>query len=61
MFHIHGIPETIVSDNGSIFTSKEFHQFAQLKDIKHITTAPYHSVSNGFAESAVQTIKAGLK
>ena len=31
MFATHGIPEIIVSDNGSVFTSKEFQQFAQMK------------------------------
>ena len=61
MFATHGIPETIVSDNGSVFTSRKFQQFAKLNGIKHITTAPYHPASNGLAERAVQTIKTGLK
>ena len=61
MFATHGIPETIVSDNGSVFTSKEFQQFVQLNGIKHVTTAPYHPASNGLAERAVQTLKIGLK
>ena len=61
MFATHGIPEIIVSDNGSVFTSKEFQQFAQMNGIKHVTTLPYHPVSNGLAERAVQTIKMGLK
>ena len=42
MFATHGIPEIIVSDNGSVFTSKEFQQFVQMNGIKHVTTAPYH-------------------
>ena len=61
MFATHGIPEIIVSDNGSVFTSKEFQQFAQMNGIKHVTTAPYHPASNGLAEWAVQTLKMGLK
>ena len=61
MFATHGIPETIVTDNGSVFTSKEFQQFTDLNGIKHLTTAPYHPASNGLAERAVQTLKTGLK
>ena len=34
MFATHGIPEVIVSDNGSVFTSK---QFVQKNGIKHVT------------------------
>ena len=61
MFATHGIPEIIVSDNGSVFTSKEFQQFAQMNGFKHVTTAPYHPASNGLAERAVKTLKIGLK
>ena len=61
MFATHGIPETLVSDNGSVFTGKEFQQFIRLNSIKHVTTVPYHPASNGLAEQAVQTLKIGLK
>ena len=61
MFATHSIPETIVGDNGSVFTSKEFQQFVQLNGIKHVTSAPYHPASNGLAERAVQTLKIGFK
>ena len=61
MFGTHGISETIVTDNGSVFTSKEFQQFTDLNRIKHLTTAPYRPASNGLAERAVQILKTGLK
>jgi len=61
MFATHGIPETIVTGNGSVFTSHEFQQFMDMNGIKHLTTAPYHPASNGLAERAVQTLKMGLK
>ena len=61
MFATHGIPETIVTDNGFVFTSKEFNHFTDMNGIKHLTTAPYHPASNGLAERAVQTLKTGLK
>ena len=61
MFATHGLPESLVTDNGSVFTSEEFGQFVQLNGVKHIKSAPYHSVSNGLAERTVQTFKEGLK
>ena len=46
MFATHRIPETIVADNGSVFTSSKFQHFMDMNEIKHLTTAPYHQVSN---------------
>ena len=50
MFATHGLPETLVSDNGSVFVSAEFQEFLWRNGIKHIRTAPYHPASNGQAE-----------
>ena len=52
---------TVVSDNGICFCSEELEQFCRANGIKHIKSSPYHSSSNGLAEHAVQTVKAGLK
>ena len=61
MFAQHGIPETVVSDNGPQFTSDEFTQFCLRNGIHHVLVTPYHPSSNGLAERAVQTIKNGIR
>ena len=38
LFATHGVPDTIVSDNDSCFTSRVFKEFATANGIKHITT-----------------------
>ena len=61
IFAIHGLPKTIVTDNGSTFTSTEFQQFLRINGIRHVTSAPYHPSTNGLAERAVQSFKSALK
>ena len=61
IFATHGIPEFLVSDNGSVFTSMEFKNFTQNNGICHTTSAPYYPATNGLAERAVQTFKFFLK
>ena len=59
-FSTHGLPEIIVSDNGSAFTSQEFKVFVKKNGIMHVTSAPYHPSTNGLVERAVQTFKQGM-
>lgn len=56
-----GIPEMLVTDNGTAFTSTEFAQFVKQNGIQHITMSPYHPASNRLAEHAVKTFKEGMK
>ena len=50
VFARFGLPETIVTDNGTSFVSAEFEKFLRGNGIKHITSAPYHPATNGLAE-----------
>ncbi|XP_059054704.1 uncharacterized protein K02A2.6-like [Achroia grisella] len=61
IFAQHGLCETLVSDNGTSFVSKDFEDFLVANKIKHIRTAPYHPATNGQAERMVQTLKNKLK
>ena len=61
LFSQFGLPDILVSDNGSCFTSAEFQDFLLSNGIKHWKSAPYHPSSNGLAEKAVQIVKQGLK
>ena len=61
VFSCHGLPEVLVSDNGTAFTSTEFQTFVQRNGFRHIRSAPYHPATNGLAERAVQTVKNALR
>ena len=60
-FATHGLPDMVVSDNATCFSSGHFKEFCEGNGIVHVTSAPYHAASNGLAERAVQTVKDVLK
>lgn len=60
-FSCHGIPEQVVTDNGTQFTSEAFAIFTKMNGIKHVRSAPYHPASNGLAERFVQSLKRSLQ
>uniref|UniRef100_A0A8R1EPP3 RNA-directed DNA polymerase n=2 Tax=Caenorhabditis japonica TaxID=281687 RepID=A0A8R1EPP3_CAEJA len=61
IFSTHGYPETLVSDNGTQFVSREFASMCEEYGIEHIRSPAFHPQSNGQAERFVDTLKRGLK
>ncbi|UYV77253.1 K02A2.6-like [Cordylochernes scorpioides] len=62
MFARHGIPETVVSDNGTQFgAAREFANFARQYGFQHVTSSPRFPQSNGMAEAGVKIAKLILK
>ena len=57
IFSRQGIPDTLVSDNASCFTSESFSEFLIKHGIKHLTPPPYSPSSNGQAERGVRVVK----
>ena len=61
IFSRHGIPKTLLSDNGPQSIANEYKQFAQTWDFEHKTSSPHFPQSNGLVERQVQTVKHTLK
>lgn len=56
-FACWGIPEELVSDNGTQFKSAMFDKFKAEYGFKHTTSSPHHPQTNGSAESGVRISK----
>ncbi len=56
-FARYGIPEVLVSDNGTQFTSQDFNEFTATYGFEHVRSSPHHHQSNGKAEAAVKQAK----
>ena len=57
IFHEHGIPERLISDNGPQYSSEEFRVFSARYEFDHVTSSQLYPQSNGFIERTVQTVK----
>ena len=49
-----GISQTITTDQGTMFTSEEFRDFAASMGIKLLNSSPYYAQTNGQAEASNQ-------
>lgn len=56
-----GIPETLISNNGSQYASGVMKDFAKSYGFEHITSNPHFPQGNALAEQTVKTIKGLLK
>ncbi|XP_039291792.1 uncharacterized protein K02A2.6-like [Nilaparvata lugens] len=61
IFSHNGLPEILVSDNATLFTSNDFQAFRKRNGIKQRFIAPGHPATNELAERYVQTFKKKLK
>jgi len=61
MFSRVGIPEEILSDQGSQFLSGVMKEVSRLLSMNQLVTTPYHSMCNGLVERFNGTLKTMLK
>lgn len=60
IFHVYGIPEQIISDNGSQFKASELNAFFTRLGIEHIYTALYSPQANA-SERVNRSLIAGIR
>ena len=53
----YGLPQKVVSDNGTVLVSKELVSFFEHLGITHIRTSNYHPESNGTIKRFHSTLK----
>ena len=56
-----GIPETITTDQGYVFTGQKMVQFAEDTGFKLLTSTPYYAQANGQVEAANENIISIIK
>ncbi|XP_042150102.1 uncharacterized protein LOC121838101 [Ixodes scapularis] len=61
MFARYGVPEEILSDRGSNFTSDLMKEVGRLLSMRHLLTTPYHPMCNGLVERFNGTLKQMLR
>ena len=57
IFSEQGIPEVMICDNGTQFTSAEFQDLSTRYGFRVVTSSPYYPKEHGFIKRQVQTVK----
>jgi len=60
-FARHGVPETILTDNGPQFIASDFERLCQMYQTNHVMSSPYWPKGNGKSEASVKIVKRILK
>ena len=61
IFTRFGIPDIIVSDNGTQFMAKEFGDFCKEFSVSYVTTALFHPRSNSQMKRFIDMLKQALR
>ena len=57
IFAEYGWPDTLVTDNGLFYTSKELQKLIKSMSINHIISSSHYHQNNGLAEKFVGIVK----
>jgi hypothetical protein len=60
IFSSFGVPEIVMSDNGSQFDCAEFREFREGRAVWSVTSSPTYAQSDGLVERHIQTVKKTL-
>jgi transposase InsO family protein len=61
VIHRFDIPQTLTTDQGDSFMSKEVREFAELYRIKLFNSSPYYAQANGQTKSSNRTLISLIK
>ena len=61
IFKYHGLPESIISDCGSVFVSQFWRELMKLINVKLKPSTAYHPQTDGLTERTNQTLKTYLR
>jgi transposase InsO family protein len=61
LFKSVGSPQLVISDNATVFTSKELKRFMDQKGVRLSRITPYHPQANGLCEKSTHTIMVRLR